>query len=79
MNHSLSLGIWSKPGHISHPKRYLLLSLRANRDPLDSVDKARQILQNRYALLKWEVLKDETENPGYKDVFILILVSAMMT
>jgi len=25
--------------------RYLLLSLRANRDPLDSVDKARQILQ----------------------------------
>ena len=25
--------------------RYLLLSLRANRDALDSVDKARQILQ----------------------------------
>ena len=47
VNHSLSLGNWSKPGHISHPKRYLLLSLRANRDPLDSVDKGRQILQVR--------------------------------
>ena len=33
--------------------RYLLLSLRANRDPLDSVDKARQILQ---VLLQWSWL-----------------------